>query len=342
MRCWRWWHTVGILAGLTIVDAQTELRLATTVPNASECFSLDSASTAENERVSPEPVDSSLLAELYATISSQQSASYQLAMQSVSNEPAATAYQNSADSATDEPLSSAEEPEHSGHRDARSLKDRFNYASGDCAAVVLKANREARGTTAILNSKKDQYMLNECSARNKHVVVELCDDILIDTFVLGNYEFFSSTFKDIMVYASDRYPPKNNKWTFIGHFQGTNSRDAQVFPVRDPKIWAKYILIEFTTHYGREFYCPLTVFKVYGATQMEQYRKEEEEEDMQEPATLTVDALVGIPLLEYHWPYYRQQQQQQQQRHIRQREQPLRIAGSISPAKAYLRDMQGL
>ncbi|KAJ1835611.1 hypothetical protein LPJ63_000956 [Coemansia sp. RSA 2711] len=214
-------------------------------------------------------------------------------------------------------------------RDAKSLKDRFNYASADCAAVVLKANREARGLTAILNSKKDQYMLNECSARNKHVVIELCDDILLDTFVLGNYEFFSSTFKDLIVYVSDRYPPKDGRWTQIGHFQAYNSRDAQVFPVEDPKIWAKYIKIEFASHYGREFYCPLTVFKAYGATQMEQYRKEEEEEDLLEPATLTVDTLAGIPRYPLRLPYYQQKQ-------------PLRIAGSVSPAKAYLQDMQGL
>ncbi|KAJ2358426.1 hypothetical protein GGF43_000815 [Coemansia sp. RSA 2618] len=219
--------------------------------------------------------------------------------------------------------------------DAKSLKDRFNYASADCAAVVLKANREARGLTAILNSKKDQYMLNECSAGKKFVIVELCEDILIDTFVLGNYEFFSSTFKDVMVYASDRYPPKNNQWTSIGHFQGFNSRDAQVFPVRDPKIWAKFVMIEFATHYGHEFYCPLTVFKVYGATQMEQYRKEEEEEELLEPATLTVELLAGTPLFDYQrrLPYYRQNQQQPS---------PLHIAGSVSPAKAYLQDMQGL
>ncbi|KAJ1859208.1 hypothetical protein GGH12_004295 [Coemansia sp. RSA 1822] len=218
--------------------------------------------------------------------------------------------------------------------DAKSLKDRFNYASADCAAVVLKANREARGLTAILNSKKDQYMLNECSARKKFAIVELCEDILIDTFVLGNYEFFSSTFKDFMVYASDRYPPKNNQWTSIGHFQAFNSRDAQVFSVRDPKIWAKYVMVEFATHYGQEFYCPLTVFKVYGATQMEQYRKEEEEEDLLEPATLTVDTLAGTPQLDYQLrlPYYRQKTQHK----------PLHIAGSVSPAKAYLQDMQGL
>ncbi|KAJ2616646.1 hypothetical protein EV177_000952 [Coemansia sp. RSA 1804] len=222
-------------------------------------------------------------------------------------------------------------------RDPKSLKNRFNYASADCAAVVLKANKEAKGLTTILNSKKDQYMLNECSARGKFVIVELCDDILIDTLVLGNYEFFSSTFKDTMVYVSDRYPPKNNTWTPLGHFQARNNRDAQVFPVHEPPIWAKYIKVDFISHYGNEHYCPLTVFKVYGTTQMEQYRKEEDEGDFADTATLTVDALVGSPLRDYQFgfPY----KYQNQQHHPQQ----LRIGGSTgSPAKAYLRDMQGL
>ncbi|KAJ1642010.1 hypothetical protein LPJ64_006095 [Coemansia asiatica] len=226
-------------------------------------------------------------------------------------------------------------------RNAKSLKDRFNYASADCAAVVLKANREARGLTAILNTKKDQYMLNKCSAPQKFVIAELCDDILIDTIVLGNYEFFSSTFKDLMIYVSDRYPPKNNVWTFLGHFQARNSRDSQVFPVADPKIWARYVKVEIQSHYGHEFYCPLTVFKVYGTTQMEQYRKEEEEED-EETATLTVGMMVGAGEKDYRlrFPYRSEQleieQQQQQQNKM------LRIGSGSSPVKSYLRDMQGL
>ncbi|KAJ2809984.1 hypothetical protein H4S07_002941, partial [Coemansia furcata] len=220
-------------------------------------------------------------------------------------------------------------------RDPKTLKERFNYASSDCAAVVLKANREARGLTSILNSKKDMYMLNECSARSKFVIVELCDDILVDTLVMGNYEFFSSTFRDTMVYVSDRYPPKENStWTLLGHFQAQNSRDAQVFPVTDPKIWARYLKVEFLTHYGHEFYCPLTVLKVYGATQMEQYRKEEEEDggDFMDTATLTVDVLMGTPALDsrLRFPYHKQPPSQ------------LRIGDAGSPAKAYLRDIQGL
>ncbi|KAJ2157131.1 hypothetical protein GGF46_004721 [Coemansia sp. RSA 552] len=216
------------------------------------------------------------------------------------------------------------------------LKERFNYASADCAAVVLRANREARGLTSILNNKKDQYMLNECAVEDKFVVVELCDDILVDTIVLGNYEFFSSTFKDVMVYVSDRYPPKNNQWTFVGHFQGFNSRDAQVFPVADPRTWARYVKFEFLSHYGQEFYCPLTVLKVYGATQMEQYRLEEEEDEDEELLD-SGGLVIDTPLLGYHGfglPYGPKRQHAKHQ-------QPLQIDGSVSPASSYLKDLQG-
>ncbi|KAJ1884830.1 hypothetical protein LPJ81_007015, partial [Coemansia sp. IMI 209127] len=240
---------------------------------------------------------------------------------------------HTADDSSAQPTRSAPSAADVHQRDPKSLKGRFNFASADCAAVVLKANKEAKGLTAILNPKKDQYMLNECSVDGKFVIVELCDDILIDTLVLGNYEFFSSTFKDMMVYVSDRYPPKNSTWTLLGHFQARNNRDAQVFPVHDPSIWAKYIKVDFLSHYGNEHYCPLTMFKVYGTTQMEQYRREEDEEDFADTATLTVDALVGSPLRDYQLNFPYQQPNQQQ----------LRIDGKAgSPAKAFLRDIQGM
>ncbi|KAI9144786.1 UNC-like C-terminal-domain-containing protein [Paraphysoderma sedebokerense] len=111
--------------------------------------------------------------------------------------------------------------------DPRDSKDRFNYASFDCAATVMAANTEAKGATAILMESKDQYMLNICSA-NKYVIVELCDEILVDTVALANYEFFASTFKDFRVYVSDRYPPKGDGWKLLGEFHGKNTRDLQV------------------------------------------------------------------------------------------------------------------
>ena len=110
--------------------------------------------------------------------------------------------------------------------DLSKLRERFNYASIDCGANVLKANKESRGTSAILSESKDSYVLNKCSAE-KHIIVELCYPILIDTIVLANFEFFSSTFKNVRVSVSKWYPPKED-WKVIGEYLARNSRELQV------------------------------------------------------------------------------------------------------------------
>jgi Sad1 / UNC-like C-terminal len=107
----------------------------------------------------------------------------------------------------------------------KKLKELYNYASIDCAATVLQANRGAKNPQSILYESKDQYMLNKCST-DKFVIIDLCESILIDKFVLANYEFFSSTFKDFRVYVADRYPPK--EWRLLGQWQARNTRDLQV------------------------------------------------------------------------------------------------------------------
>lgn len=159
----------------------------------------------------------------------------------------------------------------------KTCKERFNYASFDCAATVLKTNKQAKSSTSVLVENKDSYMLNECSADNKFIIVELCDDILVDTIVLANYEFFSSMFRHFRVSVSDRYPVKMERWRTLGTFEARNTRDIQPFLVAEPQIWARYIRIEFLTQFGNEFYCPLSLLRVHGTTMMEQFRREEEE-----------------------------------------------------------------
>ncbi|MCJ1416013.1 hypothetical protein MMC32_002348 [Xylographa parallela] len=153
-------------------------------------------------------------------------------------------------------------------------KERFNYASFDCAATVLKTNPECKGSTSVLVENKDSYMLNLCSAKNKYFIVELCNDILIDTVVLGNFEFFSSTFRTFRISVSDRYPVKMEKWRELGTYEARNSRDVQAFVVENPLIWARYLRIEFLTHYGNEYYCPVSLLRIHGKTMMDDYRNE--------------------------------------------------------------------
>lgn len=167
-------------------------------------------------------------------------------------------------------------------------KERFNYASFDCAATVLKTNPECSGSSSVLIENKDSYMLNECRASNKFVILELCDDILVDTIVLANYEFFSSIFHTFRVSVSDRYPVKADKWKDLGVFEAKNTRAVQAFAVENPLIWARYVRIEFLTHYGNEFYCPLSLVRIHGTTMLEEYKNEgenraEEEEELAEP-----------------------------------------------------------
>lgn len=158
------------------------------------------------------------------------------------------------------------------HDAGTTCKERFNYASFDCAATVLKTNPECKGSSSVLVENKDSYMLNECRAQNKFLILELCDDILVDTVVLANYEFFSSIFRTFKVSVSDRYPAKPDQWKELGVYEGRNTREVQAFAVENPLIWARYLKIELLTHYGSEFYCPLSLIRVHGTTMMEEYK----------------------------------------------------------------------
>ncbi|MEI9913835.1 MAG: SUN domain-containing protein [Candidatus Saccharibacteria bacterium] len=146
----------------------------------------------------------------------------------------------------------------------KTCKERFSFSSFDAGATVLKTSPGARNAKAILVENKDTYMLLECAGHNKYVIVELSDDILIDTIVLANFEFFSSMIRHFRVSVSDRYPVKMEKWKDLGTFEAKNSRDIQPFLVEHPLIWAKYLRIEFLSHYGKEYYCPVSLLRVHG------------------------------------------------------------------------------
>lgn len=128
-----------------------------------------------------------------------------------------------------------------------SLKHRWNFASFDCAAVVHRANPSAKFASAILSEKKDRYMLSPCPGANsevdKHhphgsesgdgvegqfVIVELCDEISIDTIVLGNYEFFSRMFKRFRVRVARNLQGREDEWYDVGTFRARNVRGLQV------------------------------------------------------------------------------------------------------------------
>lgn len=108
------------------------------------------------------------------------------------------------------------------------IVDRFNYAATDCSARVHTAHRSAKSPSSILSSKKDRYMLSPCAAEKQFVVVELCDDIMIDTVQLANFEFFSGVFKDFTVSVAKTYTTDEEGWIDAGTYRAENTRGVQV------------------------------------------------------------------------------------------------------------------
>ncbi|KAH7321873.1 UNC-like C-terminal-domain-containing protein [Rhexocercosporidium sp. MPI-PUGE-AT-0058] len=165
----------------------------------------------------------------------------------------------------------------------KTCKERFNYASFDAGATILKTHHGAKNNKAILIENKDSYMLSECTAENKFAIIELSEDIWIDTVVLANYEFFSSMIRTFRVSVSDRYPVKIDKWKDIGTYEARNSREIQAFLITNPQIWTRYIRIEFLSHYGNEYYCPLSLVRVHGTRMLESWKETEASGDDDDP-----------------------------------------------------------
>jgi hypothetical protein len=176
----------------------------------------------------------------------------------------------------DPSVSDPESPPLYRSKDAgKTCKERFSYSSFDAGATVLKTGPGTKNAKAILVEHKDSYMLLECSRQSKYVIVELSDDILIDTVVLANFEFFSSMVRHVRVSVSDRYPVKMDRWRTIGTFEARNSRDIQPFLVENPQIWAKYVRLEFVTHYGNEYYCPVSLLRIHGSRMLDSWKDTE-------------------------------------------------------------------
>ncbi|KAG0648562.1 SUN domain-containing ossification factor [Hyphodiscus hymeniophilus] len=154
-------------------------------------------------------------------------------------------------------------------------KERFSYASFDAGATILKTHSGAKNSKAVLIENKDSYMLSECATENKFLIVELSEDIWIDTVVLANYEFFSSMIRTFRVSVSDRYPVKMDKWKDLGVYEARNSREIQAFLIENPQIWARYLRVEFLSHYGNEYYCPLSLLRVHGTRMLESWKETE-------------------------------------------------------------------
>eukprot|EP00271_Cylindrocystis_brebissonii_P011890 TRINITY_DN2988_c2_g5_i1.p1 TRINITY_DN2988_c2_g5~~TRINITY_DN2988_c2_g5_i1.p1 ORF type:complete len:1713 (-),score=467.19 TRINITY_DN2988_c2_g5_i1:550-5148(-) len=179
-----------------------------------------------------------------------------------------------------------------------SLEDnarRHNYAAREHGARVVAVNREAKGANAVLDEDKDKYLRSPCSVEDKFVIIELADVLArIDTLVISNYEFYSSTVRDFELYGAARYPlPPGEDWQLLGKFTAQNVRTLQMFPVgigddddmegeglsehhHQGHEHIRYVKLLLLNHWGSEFYCTLSLIRVYGIDELESLKAEME------------------------------------------------------------------
>lgn len=140
--------------------------------------------------------------------------------------------QNSSSQTSSSGSSSTDDIVPQNHQLRVPLTDRFNYASLDCSARVHGAHRSAKSPSNVLSSKRDRYMLSPCKPANgesQFIVVELCEDIRIDTVQLANFEFFSGVFKDFSVHVAKTDATNDKSWEDAGTYRAKNIRGVQVY-----------------------------------------------------------------------------------------------------------------
>ena len=65
-------------------------------------------------------------------------------------------------------------------------------------------------------------------------------------------------------------------WLHLGTFEARNTREIQAFLVEHPQTFARYLRVEFLSHYGNEYYCPVSLLRVHGITMFEDYRRHQD------------------------------------------------------------------
>ena len=153
-----------------------------------------------------------------------------------------------------------------------STSGRFNYAAYDSGAKLLASSSAMKKASSVLVSDDDRYMMVACEEAEKWLIVQLKEDILLETVELANYEHYASSIRDFTLYGSSVYPVE--QWTLLGHFHAPLSHHAHFFtlPTRDHAV--RYLKLIWETQWKEEYYCTLTHLRVYGRSVLEAFRED--------------------------------------------------------------------
>ncbi|XP_059094284.1 uncharacterized protein LOC131889236 isoform X2 [Tigriopus californicus] len=152
-----------------------------------------------------------------------------------------------------------------------------NFASLDCGAKVVGANSESQGASNIISTSRDEYMLNTCTD-SAWFVVELCESIKAFKVEIANFELYSSVPHEFRVWLGGNYPARDKDWVLFGQFQAKDERTVQTFTSQE-SVFGKYAKIEILSHHGSEHYCPISMFRIFGISEIELIGRDDDDDD---------------------------------------------------------------
>jgi len=91
-----------------------------------------------------------------------------------------------------------------------------NFADSSSGASVLSTSKGVINKKSILESNPDSYLIIPGCHKNREdfVIINLADDVRIETIIVSNKEDFSARFSQIKFHASADYPADN--WIDLG------------------------------------------------------------------------------------------------------------------------------
>jgi Sad1 / UNC-like C-terminal len=178
----------------------------------------------------------------------------------------------------------------------------YNFASNDAGARVLAASSTAVGSKNVLLSNPDMYMLVPCEGDgvggSRWIDIELSEDAVLTSFETANFEFYSSFPSRVAVLGATSYPPKT--WNVVAVFDMASVRTMQKFKIPGRAV-ARYLRIIFTGKQGSEYYCPISVVRVFGKTLLADW-KDELDDSPTASYAVPKESNEPVPALKYQVP----------------------------------------
>lgn len=141
----------------------------------------------------------------------------------------------------------------------------YNFASADSGARVLSMSAGTVGAKNILDANKDKYLLTPCemesSTHSRWIDIELSEEVIIERFQTGNFEYYSSSPRKVVILGASSYPPAH--WNVLGMFDFANVKTLQIFHVQK-RLVTRYLRVLFAGKQGEEYYCPISAMRVFG------------------------------------------------------------------------------